>query len=88
MCIVEVGQRWNYYDPDNVEVYMTEEDACWSKDNNVCYFMTVAKLNSDNTVQGHVTYRDGMGYGRTQCIDDLLNSKYWTLETDIERVLK
>lgn len=87
---IKENQLWIFYEEDFDESYMQEDiDACWSKDEKCSYFMMTHNVDLENkTTGGHIVYRDGMAYGRTQCLEELVNSSSWTLETNPERKFK
>ena len=87
---VKDNQLWIFYEEDFDESYMQEDiDACWSKDEKCSYFMMTYNVDLDKkTTKGQIVYRDGMAYGRTQCLEDLVNNPSQTLETNSERKFK
>ena len=87
---VKENQLWIFYEEDFDESYMQEDiDACWSKEEKCSYFMTLSSVNlTDKTAHGYIVYRDGMAYGRTQCLEELVNSSSWTLEPNSKRKFK
>lgn len=87
---IKENQLWIYFDENFDESYMQEDiDACWSKEEKCSYFMTISSINlEDNTVHGYIVYRDGMAYGRTQCMIEMISDSKWTLELDSERKFK
>lgn len=87
---VKDNQLWIFYEEDFDESYMQEDiDACWSKDEKCSYFMMTYNVDLDKkTTKGQIVYRDGMAYGRTQCLEELVNNPSWTLETNSNRKFK